>query len=115
MKKLIFILVLLGACVPEWKGSGIVTSKDYDPPYSYYVGGQTIDGGQTCSGSGSARSCTDNPDTYIPGHTQYVDEVWTLVVKGDKHSHDVEVPESVWNKCRVNQKYDTKTQECTSQ
>lgn len=106
------MIVATAACGDPWRGSGVVESKDYDPPYSYYVPGQVISGTESCSGTYPNRSCTRSPDTYIPGHTVYVAPSWTLNVKGDKHMHVVEVPESVWNSCAKGQSFDAASQDC---
>lgn len=99
---------------------GRVVAKEYDDADRWYQPGQTIDGGQTCTGgyNGQTRTCTDNPDTHIPGVWHHDPERFLLKLEGPHPEEEgktlkdtISVPESFYDRVRVGQWVDVDSME----
>jgi hypothetical protein len=106
-------LIVAYSCSKPYEGTGVITEKQYDDPDEEYIWPQTIDGGRSCNGYGTAQTCYDNPDVHIPGRWVTHPERYLFKLRDpDNKIHTIEVPPSVWDGCQVNQSYDTRTFVC---
>lgn len=72
--------------------SGVITSKSYDDPDSWYVPPVWVPPTQTCSGGfgSQPRVCTTNPGVFVPGYTAHDGPHWYIKIKGSDEYGDRE-------------------------